>query len=188
MRTVHDTRILFGCMLRRGLRKRFTTRAGAVDAARGIDLHVSPGEIFGFLGPMASPPGCATSARPAAWTAPPRAPVGGDPRCGRPPRPSAGRRHSRTRGRRQPRGCSRRAVVPTVGWADRTPRYGRRGGTMTMRTGRISAPVPRRHVSPERGPRHCRMPPPHIPRRPIACWFAIRGGRSAVRSRDRSFA
>jgi ABC-2 type transport system ATP-binding protein len=38
-----------------GLRKSFATRAGrekkTVDAVRGVDLAVRPGEIFGFLGP-----------------------------------------------------------------------------------------------------------------------------------------
>ncbi len=31
--------------------KRFTGRAGTVDAVRGVDLHVAVGEVFGFLGP-----------------------------------------------------------------------------------------------------------------------------------------
>ncbi len=31
--------------------KRFTGRAGTVDAVRGVDLHVTEGEVFGFLGP-----------------------------------------------------------------------------------------------------------------------------------------
>jgi ABC-2 type transport system ATP-binding protein len=31
--------------------KRFTGRAGAVEAVRGVDLRVAEGEIFGFLGP-----------------------------------------------------------------------------------------------------------------------------------------
>ncbi|MVO90021.1 ATP-binding cassette domain-containing protein [Streptomyces sp. p1417] len=34
-----------------GLAKTFTTKAGPVEAVRGIDLSVSPGEILGFLGP-----------------------------------------------------------------------------------------------------------------------------------------
>ncbi|MFH8988503.1 ABC transporter ATP-binding protein [Streptomyces sp. NPDC017940] len=34
-----------------GLAKTFTTKAGSVEAVRGIDLTVSPGEILGFLGP-----------------------------------------------------------------------------------------------------------------------------------------
>ncbi len=34
-----------------GLRKSFRTRAGAVEAVRGVDLSVEEGEIFGFLGP-----------------------------------------------------------------------------------------------------------------------------------------
>ncbi|WJV46160.1 ABC transporter ATP-binding protein [Streptomyces flavofungini] len=34
-----------------GLAKTFTTKAGPVEAVRGIDLTVSPGEILGFLGP-----------------------------------------------------------------------------------------------------------------------------------------
>jgi ABC-2 type transport system ATP-binding protein len=35
----------------RGLIKTFTGRAGTVEAVRGVDLDVYPGEIFGFLGP-----------------------------------------------------------------------------------------------------------------------------------------
>jgi ABC-2 type transport system ATP-binding protein len=35
----------------RGLKKSFATRKGAVEAVRGVDLDVQPGEIFGFLGP-----------------------------------------------------------------------------------------------------------------------------------------
>src|SRR5256885_10736459 len=35
----------------RGLRKSFRTRKGTVEAVRGIDLTVRPGEVFGFLGP-----------------------------------------------------------------------------------------------------------------------------------------
>ncbi|BCJ54027.1 ABC transporter [Actinoplanes sp. NBRC 14428] len=35
----------------RGLRKSFTTRQGAVEAVRGVDLTIDEGEIFGFLGP-----------------------------------------------------------------------------------------------------------------------------------------
>jgi ABC-2 type transport system ATP-binding protein len=34
-----------------GLRKSFKTRAGTVEAVRGVDLGVEKGEIFGFLGP-----------------------------------------------------------------------------------------------------------------------------------------
>lgn len=34
-----------------GLKKRFTSRGGDVEAVRGIDLTVEDGEIFGFLGP-----------------------------------------------------------------------------------------------------------------------------------------
>jgi len=34
-----------------GLRKSFKTRAGTVEAVRGVDLDVDDGEIFGFLGP-----------------------------------------------------------------------------------------------------------------------------------------
>ncbi|WP_214411957.1 ABC transporter ATP-binding protein [Sphaerisporangium fuscum] len=35
----------------RGLARTFTTKTGAVEAVRGVDLDVSPGEIVGFLGP-----------------------------------------------------------------------------------------------------------------------------------------
>jgi len=35
----------------RGLRKRFTSRTGAVDAVNGLDLEVRAGECFGLLGP-----------------------------------------------------------------------------------------------------------------------------------------
>ena len=35
----------------RGLVKNYTGRDGAVEAVRGVDLHVRAGEIFGFLGP-----------------------------------------------------------------------------------------------------------------------------------------
>jgi ABC-2 type transport system ATP-binding protein len=35
----------------RGLTKTFRSRSGDVEAVRGVDLHVQPGEIFGFLGP-----------------------------------------------------------------------------------------------------------------------------------------
>ncbi|HEX5015966.1 MAG TPA: ATP-binding cassette domain-containing protein [Actinomycetes bacterium] len=35
----------------RGLAKTFTGRSGTVEAVRGVDLDVYPGEIFGFLGP-----------------------------------------------------------------------------------------------------------------------------------------
>src|SRR5919199_5667770 len=35
----------------RGLTKTFKTRAGAVEAVRGVDLDVEAGEIVGFLGP-----------------------------------------------------------------------------------------------------------------------------------------
>jgi ABC-2 type transport system ATP-binding protein len=33
------------------LRRTFKTRSGVVEAVAGVDLHVGPGEIFGFLGP-----------------------------------------------------------------------------------------------------------------------------------------
>jgi ABC-2 type transport system ATP-binding protein len=35
----------------RGLAKRFSSRAGAVEAVRGVDIDVEAGEIVGFLGP-----------------------------------------------------------------------------------------------------------------------------------------
>jgi len=35
----------------RGLAKRFSSRAGAVEAVRGVDIDVGAGEIVGFLGP-----------------------------------------------------------------------------------------------------------------------------------------
>ena len=35
----------------RDLRKTFTSRGGAVEAVKGVDLDVKAGEIFGFLGP-----------------------------------------------------------------------------------------------------------------------------------------
>src|SRR5437016_2706078 len=34
-----------------GLARTFTTKHGPVEAVRGIDLRVEPGEILGFLGP-----------------------------------------------------------------------------------------------------------------------------------------
>src|SRR5579864_3027487 len=33
------------------LRRTFRTRGGAVEAVKGVDLRVEPGEVFGFLGP-----------------------------------------------------------------------------------------------------------------------------------------
>jgi ABC-2 type transport system ATP-binding protein len=35
----------------RGLRRTFKTRAGVVEAVKGVDLRVRTGELFGFLGP-----------------------------------------------------------------------------------------------------------------------------------------
>jgi ABC-2 type transport system ATP-binding protein len=34
-----------------GLRKRFRTRRGPVEAVAGIDFHVEPGEFVGYAGP-----------------------------------------------------------------------------------------------------------------------------------------
>src|SRR5437763_4361992 len=34
-----------------GLRRRFHSRAGTVEAVAGVDLRVEAGEVFGFLGP-----------------------------------------------------------------------------------------------------------------------------------------
>ena len=34
-----------------GLKKTYTGRDGEVEAVRGVDLDVAPGEVFGFLGP-----------------------------------------------------------------------------------------------------------------------------------------
>jgi ABC-2 type transport system ATP-binding protein len=34
-----------------GLVKHYPNKAGAVEAVRGVDLHVDAGEVFGFLGP-----------------------------------------------------------------------------------------------------------------------------------------
>ena len=34
-----------------GLVKHYTSRAGAIEAVRGVDLRVEAGEVFGFLGP-----------------------------------------------------------------------------------------------------------------------------------------
>jgi ABC-2 type transport system ATP-binding protein len=38
-------------VLARGLVKNYTGRDGTVEAVRGVDLEVRPGEVFGFLGP-----------------------------------------------------------------------------------------------------------------------------------------
>ncbi|MBV9357087.1 MAG: ABC transporter, partial [Chloroflexi bacterium] len=35
----------------RALRRTFKTRAGVVEAVKGVDLRVATGELFGFLGP-----------------------------------------------------------------------------------------------------------------------------------------
>ena len=45
----------------RALRRTFKTRAGVVEAVKGVDLRVATGELFGFLGPngAARPPRCA---------------------------------------------------------------------------------------------------------------------------------
>jgi ABC-2 type transport system ATP-binding protein len=48
----------------RGLRRSFRTRAGTVEAVRGVDLDVEAGELVGFLGPngagkTTTPPPCA---------------------------------------------------------------------------------------------------------------------------------
>ena len=37
----------------RGLARAFATKQGRVDAVCGVDFSVEPGEIVGFLGPMA---------------------------------------------------------------------------------------------------------------------------------------
>jgi hypothetical protein len=34
-----------------GLRKEYGSRAGVVEAVRGVDLPIASGEVFGFLGP-----------------------------------------------------------------------------------------------------------------------------------------
>ena len=35
----------------RGLKKSFRSRRGEVEAVKGVEFEVVPGEIFGFLGP-----------------------------------------------------------------------------------------------------------------------------------------
>src|SRR5215210_7139327 len=35
----------------RGLTRRFSTRAGEVEAVKGLDFDVAPGEVVGLLGP-----------------------------------------------------------------------------------------------------------------------------------------
>jgi ABC-2 type transport system ATP-binding protein len=44
----HGSGVAIRC---RGLRKRFKSRSGAVDAVQGLDLEVGQGECFGLLGP-----------------------------------------------------------------------------------------------------------------------------------------
>src|SRR3972149_6167227 len=51
------------------LRKSFKTRAGEVQAVRGVNLSVSEGEIFGFLGPNGA--GQSTTLRMLATLLPP---------------------------------------------------------------------------------------------------------------------
>jgi ABC-2 type transport system ATP-binding protein len=46
-----STRIPTAMIETRDLRRTFKTRAGAVEAVRGVDLRIGAGEIFGFLGP-----------------------------------------------------------------------------------------------------------------------------------------
>ena len=66
-----------------GLARTFPTKRGPVEAVRGIDLTVQPGEILGFLGPngagktttlrmlttLLAPTGGAATSRAATWSA-----------------------------------------------------------------------------------------------------------------------
>ncbi len=45
------TRLTTAMIETHDLRRTFTTRSGAVEAVKGVDLRVGAGEIFGFLGP-----------------------------------------------------------------------------------------------------------------------------------------
>jgi ABC-2 type transport system ATP-binding protein len=49
--TTHPGRDAAGAVEAAGLVKTYRSRAGTVDAVRGVDLRVEAGEVFGFLGP-----------------------------------------------------------------------------------------------------------------------------------------
>jgi ABC-2 type transport system ATP-binding protein len=49
--TTHSGRRAAGAVEAAGLVKTYRSRAGTVDAVRGVDLQVEAGEVFGFLGP-----------------------------------------------------------------------------------------------------------------------------------------
>jgi ABC-2 type transport system ATP-binding protein len=51
MRAVPADRNGGAAVVAEGLVKTYRSRAGTVEAVRGVDLRVEPGEIFGFLGP-----------------------------------------------------------------------------------------------------------------------------------------